>query len=334
MPRVRRNRQPTQATCWVFTVNDDIEDFIYMFTSGEADPNIKYCVFQLEEANRLHLQGYLELTLRKRINWLKKFVHPTAHFEGRKGTRTQARDYAMKLDTRKEGPWEFGAFREEGTPNVLIDIKTLLDKGVSLRDVAACETNFPSVIRLQRGLQWYDQTRSQNPIRVNSEVEVVVMYGLPGYGKSKLAYELEPHAYYKPSQNKWFDGYRGEKCIIFDDFNSGWFSWDLLMRLIDRYSLIIDIKTSMTHMCATKFIFTTNVHPIKWYPNKLRNWPALKRRITGVIEFTDKFVYEVKDIDDIPFSLSDIRDTRTSIDSSYEEDYAEFDSSKGKEHID
>lgn len=43
-------------------------------------------------------------------------------------------------------------------------------------------------------------------------------WGQPGAGKSRKAYEENPGAYRK-AQNKWFDGYRGEKVIILDDLD-------------------------------------------------------------------------------------------------------------------
>lgn len=40
--------------------------------------------------------------------------------------------------------------------------------------------------------------------------------GLPGTGKTRKAREDNPGAYYK-LQNKWWDGYQGQKTVIMDD---------------------------------------------------------------------------------------------------------------------
>ena len=37
-----------------------------------------------------------------------------AHFEPRRGTRDQARDYCRKAETKVDGPWEHGAFGAGG----------------------------------------------------------------------------------------------------------------------------------------------------------------------------------------------------------------------------
>lgn len=84
------------------------------FKSGpgpfDADKYVKYCVCQLEkgEQGTLHLQGYVELHDAKTLKWLKLNFSWDAHFEPRKGTAQQARDYCRKDDTRQSGPWEFG----------------------------------------------------------------------------------------------------------------------------------------------------------------------------------------------------------------------------------
>jgi len=58
---------------------------------------------------RPHIQGYIELTCPQRISALVKWL-PGAHFEVRKGTPDQARDYCMEEDTRVAGPWERGVY--------------------------------------------------------------------------------------------------------------------------------------------------------------------------------------------------------------------------------
>lgn len=73
---------------------------------------LDYAVFQLErgeETGTPHFQGYLELPVRRRVGPLKVIMGAQSmHLELRRGTRDQARAYAMKAATRVEGPWEVG----------------------------------------------------------------------------------------------------------------------------------------------------------------------------------------------------------------------------------
>lgn len=68
-------------------------------------------VYQLEcgESGTRHLQGYVEFKSKRTIVGAKRlFGSDGVHLEIRKGTRAQAIEYARKVDTRVEGPFEFG----------------------------------------------------------------------------------------------------------------------------------------------------------------------------------------------------------------------------------
>lgn len=73
---------------------------------------VRYAIYQREKSpttGALHYQGYMEFTKPVKFGGLKKWS-PTAHFEERKGTRDQARDYCRKEESRVEAPVEFGEF--------------------------------------------------------------------------------------------------------------------------------------------------------------------------------------------------------------------------------
>ncbi|AXH76748.1 MAG: putative viral replication protein [Cressdnaviricota sp.] len=74
---------------------------------------VRYLVFQHERASTTgsdHLQGYVEFTAPTRVTQAQRLLGlpENTHFESRKGSRTSARDYCKKEDTRVSGPWEHG----------------------------------------------------------------------------------------------------------------------------------------------------------------------------------------------------------------------------------
>lgn len=100
--------------------------------------NVHYGVYQLERGNNgtRHWQGYAEFSTPMRLEALKRWL-PTAHFEGRRGTKQQARDYCMKEDTRIEGPWEHGDnnWAEQGKRNDIIDMRDAIAAGATREEI-------------------------------------------------------------------------------------------------------------------------------------------------------------------------------------------------------
>ncbi|AUM61906.1 Rep [uncultured virus] len=82
-------------------INDDIRYFIYQY---EMCP----------DTNRIHVQGYVQFRIRKRLNWIKKHLHDTAHFEAAKGDLKSNQDYCSKSDSKLYGPIQEGLSMKTG----------------------------------------------------------------------------------------------------------------------------------------------------------------------------------------------------------------------------
>jgi len=120
------------------------------------------------------------------------------------------------------------------------------------------------------------------PIAVQREV--VVYYGSTGTGKSRRAWdEAGWEAYPKDPRSKFWDGYRDQKHVVFDEFRGG-IDIAHVLRWFDRYPVLVEIKGASCSLVAEKIWITSNLHPALWYPDLDREtYAALERRL-NIIE--------------------------------------------------
>lgn len=158
VPEVVRNANYQQLTYICFTINNPEEHGVTNEDILDIPDFVKYVVFQLEEgANGTpHFQGYAELHKRKSIGAIKnEWLGSAAHIEKMMSTRVKAREYAMKEETRVEGPWEAGEWVEGAGQGKRSD----LDKAceiVRLEGLKAVVEKMPATYALRfNGLREY-----------------------------------------------------------------------------------------------------------------------------------------------------------------------------------
>lgn len=88
--------------------------------------------------------------------------------------------------------------------------------------------------------------------------------------------ENYPDAYWK-QRSQWWDGYMNHEVVVIDEFY-GWLPYDTLLRLCDRYPLMVETKGGQVNFCAKTIVITTNGVPNTWYKNVY--FPAFARRVT------------------------------------------------------
>lgn len=82
--------------------------------------------------------------------------------------------------------------------------------------------------------------------------------GPTGAGKSRWAFENFPDAYYKDPETDWWDGYHGQETVIVDDYRpTKALSFAKLLRIVDRYPLVVQVKGSMTQFSSKRILFTS-----------------------------------------------------------------------------
>ena len=89
-------------------------------------------------------------------------------------------------------------------------------------------------------------------------------WGATGTGKTRTAYAENPDLY-RVSSYKWFDGYDGEECVLFDEFRPDNMSFEKLLEITDGYGVRFEVKGGFTYFNPKKIIFTSNVDPKYWY---------------------------------------------------------------------
>ncbi len=171
-----------RSTNWIFTLNNPTEEIVWA-------PPVKYAVWQLEEAQTMHYQGYVHLTKRLRLSSMKKIL-PRAHWEPRKGTHQQAKAYCTKEDTRKDGPWFYGEEPQQGRRNDIAGFRDAIRAKKRKRELL---DEYP--LMMAKYPKFYCTVLSTMEYEPRLDLKVELHYGKTGLGKTRYAFENYPDLY-------------------------------------------------------------------------------------------------------------------------------------------
>lgn len=282
---------------FVFTLFGDREtqdDFMLglLCTVSIRQDKVRYLVFQREvcpKTKRLHLQGYLELKTPMRYKAIDEMFSANMNFLKRRGTREEARDYCMKSDSRdpqpNSGPHEAGIWNKDGSGHRsdLDSLCEMLADGASQRQLyqqspATWCRNYRALAKAE---SFYAPAMRDKP-------DILVLWGPPGVGKTKKAYEhitnnghsLDKVYTFNLGKN-WWNDYVDQPIVVFDDFNGSEddIPFRFLLNVLDRTPIQVPTKGGSARFKANCFIFTSNRHPSEWYVGVSYNTGQLKRRI-------------------------------------------------------
>lgn len=278
-----------RRTHWLWTLNNPTNDetVVDLENIFSRNPQVKYAMFQLEQGTEgtLHYQGYLELVRNQQLTYVRQLL-PRAHWEPRRGTRQQAREYCMKLDTRVEGPWEIGDWIEsrQGQRTDIQEIHRLIN-----------ETNMP-VHQIMKDRN-YQQVRLIETLAKYRKVnidwhpkEVNWYWGPTGTGKTRTAFEeMDPNSFWVANKTgDWFDGYQGETDVLIDDLRANDWKYNFMLKLLDGRDIRVPIKGSFTIFSARRIWITCPYKPEVAYAGQVTyhdNIAQLLRRITTITKF-------------------------------------------------
>lgn len=221
-----------------------------------------------------HLQGYLYWkNPRAYPNKALRKLFPGIHDMVANGSAEDNRRYCLKLrpgDVPNERYEEIGIKPVQGQRTDWARAITQIQQGSTVPDIIVEQ---PHIAPCVRALLTVKQMMVKSTHR---EINVIVLIGPPGSGKSKWAYDNYPNLFSKPNGD-WWDGYQGETTVLLDDFY-GDIKYPLLLKVCDRYPLQVQIKGGFVPANWDTIIITSNEHPDTWYPS-VPNIHAFNRRV-------------------------------------------------------
>lgn len=268
----------SRARNWCFTINHFEEEDVERLRALATAESTRYLVFGREvgETGTPHLQGYIEFRSGISLATARRRVSLTGHFEHRLGTAQEASAYC-----KKDGDFEeFGEISNPGRRTDLVELRTSLENGDSLRSVS--RDHFSNFIRYQRGIMAF---RTINSTPRDFKTEVRVYHGLSGTGKSRRAFDEAEDPWFWGGDS-WFDGYDDHEHAIMDDFRGSAMKPSMLLKIMDRYPMRVPVKGAFVNWRPRILWITSNLMPVEWYPNvddETRN--AILRRIDVNLSF-------------------------------------------------
>lgn len=256
-----------KALYWILTIPH------HQFTPY-LPPSVQYVRGQLErgeDTGYLHWQVLVVFKGQVRMQQLKEVFGGSVHAEP---SRSDAADkYVWKDDTAVPGTrFELGdrKFRRSNATDWAAVLRS--SKEGRFEDIP------PDILLRHYGNIKKVYVDNVKPIGIERVCKVY--WGPTGTGKSRAAWaEAGGNAFPKDPCTKFWDGYRGQKHVVIDEFR-GTIGISHMLRWLDRYPVIIEIKGSSTVLEASAFWITSNLSPDAWYPDAdMETKAALRRRL-------------------------------------------------------
>lgn len=231
-----------------------------------------------------------------RMSALKKVIG-NAHFEVAKGTAEQNWEYCTKDDNHA---FEYGDRPEpnqgQGRRSDLLVLRDALMRKETDLELLSNDATVEGFFKYQRGIQ---AARSALNIATHRDnIRVCLFYGAPGTGKSHMAREIFPDAYWKDN-TKWWPGYLGQKNVIWDEFG-GWSTMPSeFNKVFDKYPHSVEVKGGTIPLEAENFIIISNFIPYQWWDSTKTtvDLRSIERRIHKFCFFVK--IGDVKEFDSV-----------------------------------
>lgn len=233
-----------------------------------------------------HFQGFvIWKNPRSLSSIIKEYKHLKGHWEICKGNAEQNIEYCAKEDDYIEhGIRPTG----RGSRQDIIQISNLVREGRTDREII--DHVGDRWLHCYRGVTRMREIYFENQPR-NWVMDVRIYWGPPGTGKTRSVWEEFENGVYPKPIGRWWDGYRGQSCVLIDDFDPDIcheMTYAFYLQLLDRYPLFVDPRFGRVNFCSNVIIFTSNIDPSTWFLEK-PNREAFFRRVSTVRYFESSF---------------------------------------------
>lgn len=219
---------------------------------------------------------------------IRKLLCNHAHYAVAKGTPAQNLDYCTKEDTRDGNyePFVFGNFAttSQGTRTDILRLRDAIMKDKrKFVDIAKDDSLAPTAAKFMRFTERLE-VEVETPVP-RPDVHVTFHYGKPGMGKTHCCKSSDPDTYMFDGQfGDFWEGYKGQKRVILDEFTGRVMKPTTLNRILDKYPYAVNIKGKHAAFLANDIHITSNYLPDTWWNTEKTQYcpSALERRIHEV----------------------------------------------------
>lgn len=250
---------------WCFT-NYDLS-FDYKSIYNEVNNDIRYIAYSNEicpSTNRHHHQGFIYFHGKKQsVKKIAKLLGKS-HCAICKGTLEQNEAYCSKSSELIE----IGDRPAQGERKDLTQLKDEVLNGTITAEQIMC-TN-PTIYHLYgRTIDKLEDVALRQKYRTWMTMGYW-FYGETECGKSEHIFrDFNPSTHYVfPDDNGWWDGYKGQEIVLFDDFRGNTIAYAELLKLCDKYPKTVKRRNrEPVPFLAKKIYISSSLHPAYIYTN-------------------------------------------------------------------
>ncbi len=310
-----------RGRAWCFTINNYSPAQENYFANEFPDGKTTYVIVGKEVApstGTRHLQGYFSFKHGTERNVAQKLItkdglYPAGRLVKAKGSGIENQIYCRKegeilLDAGipttirgTGGHIDATAINPKGQSQMILAVDRAIKNGATEGELRENPDHTVMLYRFRNGIN--EAKEFYNRKKDKPDPEVFVLWGKTWCGKSHWVmdnFTRNPEYTYMVSPGDtrtWWNGYVGQPCIWFDDFEPHHLSKNAIKRILDKYGYSVEPKNAMTPIISKYIVFTSNTNPETWYRderigdvNDDMHYGAIQRRLGTVMNFKTPFV--------------------------------------------